>query len=361
MNGKKRLIVWSMAIVALILTGVWGYAGDLKLNMKKVLELGTTGEEFFQLDSVCEDDGENFYVLDGKKCNVRKFSKDGKELLNFGSRGEGPLEWSQPFGVFFSKQTGIIVTEWANFATISTTSGKLIKKINFAKKKDGLSNIKYIAGDIFYVVFQRMLRYRQQFLIDSSVNFLNSKLYTTTGGIIKVPNVGTIWHKNIELFPDLIFESYNDHAIAGLTDRYELKLLNSQGKVVRIIRRKVEGQRITEKEREYFSKLFLNDTYLSPPVKKYLVSLIPKNKMYFYTARPTSKYVFVFRIKPDTTTDKPPYPVDVFSITGEYRGEVSVHKLPLLVTDKYMYFEEGNEENEDESILLAKYSYELAK
>lgn len=361
MNGKTILTTWGLTIVLLLWTGVWGYGGNLKLNIKKVLELGSKGEPFFELNSVCEDDGENFYILDKKRCIVRKFSKDGKELLSFGGRGEGPQEWMSPSMVFFSQKAGIVVTEMMNCASIFTMEGKLINKFNFSRKGGLLFYIKYLGGDIFYGVSQRGMPLPKQVLMDSSPSIVNSDLYASNEGEVKMPDGSTYSDSIPELFPTLIFESYNGYGIAGLSDKYELKLLNSQGKAVKIFLRDVEGKPFTEKEREYFATRFRNEKEFPPPVQKKFVDQIPKNKMYFYTAKPTSKYVLVFRIKADTTTDAPPYPVDVFSINGEFLGEVDVHKLPLLVTDKYMYFEEGDENNQDELILLIKYSYELIK
>lgn len=178
---------------------------------------------------------------------------------------------------------------------------------------------------------------------------------------VKMPNGFTFSETIPEIFPELIFESYNGYGIIGLSNKYELKLLNNQGKLIHIFKRNAAEQPLSKKEKEEYTSQLRSINDFPPPVQQKFIDLIPKNKMLFYTARPTSNYIFVFRIKPDTTTTKPPYPVDVFAITGQFLGEISLSNLPLLITDKYIYSEEGDENNEDDPILLIKTSYQLLK
>ena len=84
------------------------YGSALRLDMKKDLELGREGDMFYWVSSVCEDDEENIYLLDSRVYKVRKFSKDGKELLSFGSKGEGPGEFKSPSRLYYSPKTGIV-------------------------------------------------------------------------------------------------------------------------------------------------------------------------------------------------------------------------------------------------------------
>ena len=361
MNEKPNLKTYGIVALLVLWTGIFGFGENVKLTMKKIVEIGAKGIPFYTLNSVCEDDEENIYVLDKKNFNVRKFSKDGKELLSFGSKGEGPGSFLSLNRVYFSKKTGIIVTEMMNFASIFTTEGKIIRKINLTRKGGLFFYIKYFEGDIFYGVSQKGVPMPKQVLFDSSGKIVNSDLYSGKGDSVNMPDGSNYSQSTPEIFPKLIFESYKGLAVAGFSDKYELKLVNSQGKVVKIIRSSLQSQSLTGKEKEYFTETFCNIKNFPPEVQKEFVKKIPKTKTYFYTAMPTTKYVFVFRIKDDTTNENPPYPVDVFKITGEYVGRVNVPKIPLLVSDKYLYFEEDDENNEEAPLLLVKYSYELSK
>jgi len=179
MNEKTRIWVW--LIVSVMVWGVYGFGAQLELVLKKEVVLGNTGDPFFSLYSICEDDEANIYVLDKKRCNVRKFSGQGKELLKFGQKGEGPGDFKAPKKLYYSKQIGVTVTEAMNDASIFTTGGELVKKINFAAKMGFLFNIRSIGGEIFYADQQRENEFCYQILMDAEGKKINTELFASSG------------------------------------------------------------------------------------------------------------------------------------------------------------------------------------
>jgi len=359
MNGRKLLKKWVPAIGLVLWIGVCVFASNLKLNTQKVIEFGNKGEPFYVIYSVSEDDEENVYILDGKKYLVRKFSKEGKELLNFGGRGEGPDMWMNPRRVFYSKEKGIIVTEMMNSASIFTTDGKIVKKINFAKK-GMFFYVDYLGGGIFCGESQRLGPSRRMIFVDESLDIINSDLYTNKEGEVNLPGGMSYSLSYRETFPNISFSSYKGYGVIGQSDKYEFKLFDSKGMLVRVFSREVDAPKFTQKEREYFAEKIDNEEF-PPQVQKEFKKMIPEKKMFFYTTKLTSKYLFVFRIKVDATTNNPPYPVDIFSINGEFLGELNVDSPPILITDRYMYFKEGSDEKDNDDIYIVKYTYELTQ
>ncbi|MDQ1353664.1 MAG: hypothetical protein QG657_3970 [Acidobacteriota bacterium] len=361
---KMRLMTVVVVVLMLIINlgpgAAESYAGEPRLVMKKIVEVGKEGEILYSLYSVCEDDEGNFYIMDGKRYNLLKFSPEGKKLLNFGNSGEGPGDFKSPSQVFFSENNGVVVTEMMNEATIFTKEGKVVKKINFAKTLGLLFNIRYIGGDLFYAEKQGDIGVRYQILMNSEGKIVNSDLFLGSGWEIIMEDGMRYSLSFDELTPHLIFGGYKSFAVVGKSDCYKLKIINDRGQVIKEIGRNVKGSPLTTKENQHFSQEINDIKEWSPQVKKAFHELIPTEKMYYKKVMITSRYVFVFRIKEDTTDQKSPYPVDIFEIDGKFLGEVSMPALPMLVSDKYIYFREGDNGDEDAPLYLSKYSYNLS-
>ncbi len=91
---KKLILVYFIVLCsALSFQPLFSTTKPLSLNIQAVVELGRENLMFQNIESICEDLEENFYVLDSKAFKVYKFSPKGKLLLSFGSRGEGPGEF----------------------------------------------------------------------------------------------------------------------------------------------------------------------------------------------------------------------------------------------------------------------------
>lgn len=349
-------------ILLITLWFVWcAYGSTLRLDMKKELELGKKGEMFYQVNSVCEDDEENIYLLDSRAYKVRKFSKEGKELLSFGSKGEGPGEFKSPSRIYYSKESGIIVTEMMNEASIFTKEGTPVRKVNLSTHFGMLFSIRYLGNDIYYAQQRRDNFSRRQVLVDSKGSMVNENLYA--GGSWEV-SIGNTRYSIVarELSPWLVCESYKGRGAVARTDKYEVKLINSKGKEVALLQRDIPKDRLTKKDKAYFIQQIRRECKNWPPaVAKKFEKEIPPAKMYFYNAFPTSQYVYVLRVKKETANKDDPFPVDVFDMKGSYLGEVKIPKIPLFMSDTYIYFMEVEIEDDDEVVILVKNSYRLIK
>lgn len=356
MKKNIGLNIFLSLIMLFLINATCLFGESIQIKLTRDLELGKEGEPFYLIYSICEDDEENIYILDKKSYKVRKFSKGGKELLSFGRKGEGPGDFKAPKKLYYSKDLGVIVAEAMNEVSMFSKQGKFIKKTNFAAKVGLLFNVRYVSGQIFYGEQQRKDGKRHQFLMDIEGNILDRELHASEGWLIRTGDGSSYRLSFEELTPMLIMESFNGYAVTGVSNSYQLELLDYSGKVVSQLRREIPGVPVTNKEKDFFIQSINDVQEWNPAVKKKFEELIPKYKMYFYTAMPTTKYVFIFRTKKDTTDANQPYPVDIFEKNGKFLGEASLPSLPLLVSDKNFYLQRNDGE---EDIILEKYKYEL--
>ena len=93
---------------------------------------------------------------------------------------------------------------------------------------------------------------------------------------------------------------------------------------------------------------------LPEEVKKGVIQQNPDTKNIFDHLLVSHQHVYVFRTKEDTNATEAPYPVDIFSLDGKYLGFMTMKDQPTLVTEKWMYIPETDEED---NLLLVKYAY----
>ena len=357
---KTCLIVTVAAIAFMYCLGPGaepGYTEGLRLKMDKIADVGKNDDLFHSISSVCEDDDGNFYVLDYKKHRVTKFNSKGEKLSAFGNRGEGPGEFKSPSRLSFSPGTGVVVTEMMNEATIFSKEGKAVKKINFAKSLGFLFNIRFIGGNLFYAEKQGDRDVRHQILMTSEGKPVDSDLFFCAGWTLNLPSGEQYRLSYKELTPRLVFGCYKSRAVVGRSDQYKVKIIDAKGGVINEIRRDVGGGALSEKEHRLFSQKIKDTKRWPGNVLKAFQKKIPNEKMFFIKLMITSSHVFVFRIKKDCSDENSLYPVDVFTHDGTFRGELSLPKLPLLISDRYIYIKEDSDE--DEPLYLSKHGYKL--
>ena len=151
-------------------------------------------------------------------------------------------------------------------------------------------------------------------------------------------------------------------AAVSLSKTYLVKIIDEQGKVVHTITRDPEKPEISKKEREYLIErdIFRSKTFRHLPksVLNDLKGLIPNHKCFIRGLTLSGKHIFVGRIEEDITGPEAPVPVDLFTLKGKFLGQGKIRSFPELVTEKYMYFIERNDEDD---LLVTKYEYRLTQ
>ena len=119
---------------------------SIPLKLATPLAIGRTDLLFSSIASVCEDDQLNFYVLDRLEHKVFKFSPQGRLLLTFGQKGQGPGDFQSPAGIVLTSKGELAVLEDLSYVSLFKTDGTFIRRLDL----NGRLGLGYIGPDRFY-------------------------------------------------------------------------------------------------------------------------------------------------------------------------------------------------------------------
>ena len=328
----------------------------LKLNLKKQFTLGDKDIFFQSIASVYEDKRENVLVLDQKAYKVYKFSTSGKRLIAFGDRGLGPGCFVNPHKIYVTTGGNIVVNEIRDFVSTFDENGKFLNRVKLPK---GLDLI-FLNSNLFYA-WVWTPEGKQQVLIDKNGKILKTFFSVSRDKFsINAPDkTGRLVMFNYfteEYTPSLLSHQYKDHAAIGVTDKYEILLIDKNGKILNKISRDVSPGIISGEEKEYFKRKITGSNKLPDFAKKKFLKKIPKYKNYFSNIVVSESLLWVFRIKEDVTRRDSFIPVDLFTFDMKFKGTLKIERIPYFISPKTIYFVDTNSEDD---LLLVKYSYSL--
>ena len=102
----------------------------LQIKLGQSREIGRDKDTFGSIVSACEDARGNFYVLDRIEHRVLKFSSEGRPLLIFGQKGQGPGDFQSPGRIAFSSQGELVVLEDLYYVSFFTAEGVFLKRLD---------------------------------------------------------------------------------------------------------------------------------------------------------------------------------------------------------------------------------------
>jgi hypothetical protein len=314
---------------------------------------------FGSIVSICEDNQENFYVLDKLESKVFKFSSYGKMQLAFGNEGTGPGDFLRPNRITLTEDGKIVVADDLYYLSFLKTDGTFIKRIDL----NGRIEPGYIGEDSFYAWIWQP-EDKQQILCDANNAIVRTFHAVSKGSFsVDVPDSSgravMFNYPRDEFVPAFLFAHSGKHSAIAVSDTYKITLLDNSGKTVGTIRRDIPRDPIEKMERDFFSRdieTIGKQRGWPKSVSRKILKIIPREKTFFNRILLTSRYVFIFRIKSDITQEESLIPVDVFSIKSTFLGTVSIDKKPIFVSDKYMYFVKSDEEG---NLFLVRMEYQL--
>lgn len=208
-------------------------------------EYAGSQETMFSQVRDIEVDGQNrIYVLDSKACLIRIFNESGDYLLTIGKQGQGPGEFSRPFGMSLIGHDVIAVEDMGNRSIkFFDLEGNFIKSLNTAKMRmfarATFSAQGYILGiaptmDPENPVYE-MIKF------DSDLTPL--KVLRTCP--LPSPN-------GLDPFlPIFYFQvDRNDNIVYGFPKNYEIEILSPEGDVLKKIAKDYDPVELTEEEME---------------------------------------------------------------------------------------------------------------
>ncbi len=339
--------------------GLFSGQNRIECEIVSILELGKEDFLFGSIASACEDENGNFYVLDRLEHKVLKFSPDGKLILTFGQKGQGPGDFQNPHRIAYSLDKRIVVADELYNISFLNPDGTFIDRVHL----DGRLGMGFIGKDRYYA-WTWQPENRKQVLVDSENNILQSFFHVSKDSFsVSAPDrSGRSVMFNFardEYSPSLVFAHSGPYSAVAVGDQYSILILDEEGKTFRKIQREAQPESLTRREREFIRddlENHANQMGWPKSVIRDIIGKVPEIKVYFDRILLTGKHVFVFRIKEDITAGTELIPVDVFSIRGKFLGSTQIEGKPIFLSDKYMYFDRSDQ---DGNLYLEKSSYRI--
>jgi hypothetical protein len=145
----------------------------------------------------------------------------------------------------------------------------------------------------------------------------------------------------------------------GISDRYEIALLDESGQPVASIKRDLKTQKFSGKEQAYLERglqEFAKSKGWPGRVARELGKKIPSFKNMVNAVCISPQHIFVFRFPPDISAENGLLPVDVFTPKGEFLGTAELPEVPLFISESAMYFSPAEV---DGNVYLVRQLYSL--
>lgn len=305
--------------------------GEDVFLIEEELSIGEEGKGdeyiFSRARDIAIDEEGKIYVLDSHEAHIKVFNKNGKYVKTIGNKGQGPGEMSSPSSLQITPQNELAVYD----------SDAL--KIHFFSL-DG--------SFLRAAVFQRYLRFFSDPKIDREGNITASHM-TIKNEVTyflkkfnpqlkeSFPFFSVVVLKYPELNPfyprcywDLTEE---DNLIWGFAAKYELFIIDSEGKTLKKITREYDPVKITDEEKEKSTEGLLGG-----------VKLVwnAHHNAFIYLCVDDEGRIFT------RTYEKAPesgeYYYDVFNPDGKYMAKIPLKSRPYVIKKGKLYTIEEDDE-----------------
>lgn len=236
--------------------------GPTSMVLKQDLIIGSQTENeqymFYDLRSVQVDDQENIYVLDWKEIKIKVFDKDGKLLRSFGQRGQGPGEMSMPSRMEISPGNNLIIDDLGNSKLIFySLDGRFIKEIPTGKYWSSIS-FKFDSKGYIYADTR------------SYGDTMSSELKKFDSNLRPIATLASFEEK----WSPSVFQAFltrishnvtrDDNVIWLITSKYELTVVNSEGRTIKRIMKDYDPVKITNEIKEALIEEEFGDRGIPP-------------------------------------------------------------------------------------------------
>jgi hypothetical protein len=331
----------------------------IAIELGPALEIGRQDLLFGSVVSVCEDDRGDFYVLDQREQKVEKFSSDGRPLRTFGRKGQGPGDFQSPGRIVFTSQGELAVLEDLYYVSFHKTDGSFLRRLDL----NGRLGPGFVGPDRFYA-WEWRPESRQQLLVDARNNILqtyHSMARDRFSALLPDETGRTVMfnYSHEAYVPQFLFTYNAGLSAIGVSDRYEIALLDEKGQTVTTVRRDVKPGKISAREKDFLERGlqdFVKSKSWPGQVSRELAGKIPALKNIVSAVLISPTRVLVFRFPPDITAEPPRLPVDIFSREGAFLGTAELPEVPLFISGSAAYFSRADA---DGNVYLVRRSYSL--
>jgi hypothetical protein len=357
MSIQKRIFTFFLCLT--IATGIT-HAQTIDIKLSKAWEIGKEDLLFGSIAAVCEDSDGNFYVVDQIEAAIHKFSPEGKLLLSFGQKGQGPGDFQRPHRIAFTSKGTLAIADEMYYVSFLNTDGKFIHRVHL---NEALTP-GYVGEDHFYA-WRWQPEGQQQILMDSEGSIVKTlhTLHRDQFSISIPDETGRQVMFNFgrpAFAPALLYAQNREHTAIAISDSYRIQILDETGNTLNTITHESSRSDLSKKEHEYFEEHFqeLGKRRGWPQrAVRDILKKIPDQKVFFDRILLTSDYVFVFRIAEDVSLESSPVSVEIFELNGRFLGQTRLPAKPIFLSAQRMYF--VNSDNEG-NIYLTIRDYTIA-
>lgn len=202
---------------------------------------------FSLLNSIAVDDSGNIYTLDPKEVRIRVFDSKGKLLRVFGRRGQGPGEFNGPGSINVRRDGNLVVNDFMKRKySFLTSDGKSIKDVSTASFN--LSRLRFDSRGFLYSINWIFGEKQGQEIAKFDQNM--NRVATISSFKTETKPRVTIPFKNSHYF-DL---TSKDELVWLISSKYEMNVVNPEGKLIKRIIKDYEPKKITNADRERIEK-----------------------------------------------------------------------------------------------------------
>ncbi len=281
---------------------------------------------FSQIRSIAVDEKDRIYVLDTKEAHVKVFDKNGDYIKTIGRKGQGPGEMSLPFSICITSQNEIVVQDLNNRSIMFySLDGNFIKSLSVAKiimvgfNIDSRGNI---IGIISIRGPDKQVTELQK--LDSELSYLYSF------GSFSLPSRSSTFNPFMSELCWAISE--DDNVICGYPEKYEFKLFNPEGKIIRKVIKDYKPVKITQEEIEKRKKSLPGPMKLDIPQYHSAyqdLSIDEENRIFVQTW--------------ERSENEEGYYYDIFDSEGKYMAKIHLKFPPLIWKRNRLYTIEEDE------------------
>ncbi len=290
---------------------------------------------FSDLRSIQVDIEGNIFALDSKEGKIKEFDKYGKHLRTFGKKGPGPGEWQAPSRMHLTPDGKLaILDNGNNRIAFYSLQGECLSEISTARwnflqmRIDSRSHI--YADNLAFDnkgVSQKLLNF------DSGLNLLATIAENQSD--MKLPRINIMTDRFVY---DII---RGDQLAWAYTTRYEIQIMNLDGKMIRKIVKDYEPITITERDK----REIIEERYGEAGPPQGIILEFPPHFYPIYSIVVDEKGQFY--VHTHEKDSKGNYSIDVFNNEGIYSAKFSLPAADILSTvrqDKLYCLVEENEE-----------------
>lgn len=237
-----------------------------RLTLKPDFTIGLETEDpnyvFSGLQHVQVDDQEYIYAADWKETVIRVYDKSGKYVRSFGRKGQGPGEIGLPFYLGIFQGNAVVVNDQTNGKFIFySREGEFLKEILMGKNRS-LTRFKVDSEGCFYAISRTFDEGKIIYELKKFSPALDPLATFVSFAETRIPQVVAAFS------PPLFIQKTRDENLVWLDPlKYELTLMDKEGRALRRISKDFDPVKITEAHEKRLVQQTWGDRGIRPGYK----------------------------------------------------------------------------------------------